>query len=626
LAKNEDQIPEHKVEAARIKKKTTRASAKKADTLSDIAVKPHTARTKRPSLILYTLYFIYRNLYVLGISLLRYRLRVIRRMRLGFARWKGSVYAQRHRLFLWSQRVFRELQRRVEAPLLLIRDAYKLQSKEIARRKAEKRFVLPAYLPVAEQILRQSWKVVSTIINYGVPIVAGWYLFTTVSTLINQPVGLRLEYNGQVLGYVQSEARFDDATQIIRDRMMSNSTEQFTTDIPTFTLEQIGTRLVRLIESSDLADMIFRTSDQEFTEAYGFYVGGRFIGAVSDEDKDAVLRELNIILAENVTGRRDEEVQFSKSIRMTTASPYPDSSMRSAEYVIGIIRSNEDEERTYIVEEGDSPSLIADKTNMPYSQLLQLNPGIEDALFVGDEILVSGARPYLPVETIYTTEYQEEVPYETIETENALYARGYSNVTQEGVNGLQLVTAEITLENGIETGRDVLSTIPLIEPIPAHVTIGVNNPQPSTVSAAASGSPASSAGRASSSAVSDTGFIWPTVSGSADTYPGHPGNGIDIAPGGAGHNIYASAAGTVVLVEYKWVNYGHQIIIDHGNGFQTRYAHNSEIYVSVGDQVAQGQVIAAMGRTGRATGNHLHFEVLLYGVPQWPPDYVGYSG
>lgn len=83
--------------------------------------------------------------------------------------------------------------------------------------------------------------------------------------------------------------------------------------------------------------------------------------------------------------------------------------------------------------------------------------------------------------------------------------------------------------------------------------------------------------------------------------------GIDIA-NSVGTDIVASAKGTVIFAGYKR-GYGKVIIINHGNGYETLYGHNSKLLVSAGDKVEKGQVIAKMGNTGRSTGSHLHFEV-----------------
>lgn len=86
--------------------------------------------------------------------------------------------------------------------------------------------------------------------------------------------------------------------------------------------------------------------------------------------------------------------------------------------------------------------------------------------------------------------------------------------------------------------------------------------------------------------------------------------------------VYASDSGTVVYAGWDSSGYGNRIDIDHGNGFVTRYAHNNRIYVGVGQQVVRGQVIAQMGNTGNSTGPHLHFMIILRGVPQDPLLYL----
>lgn len=109
-------------------------------------------------------------------------------------------------------------------------------------------------------------------------------------------------------------------------------------------------------------------------------------------------------------------------------------------------------------------------------------------------------------------------------------------------------------------------------------------------------------------------FIWPApqhwVSG--NNYASwHPG--IDLAAH-LGDPIVAADNGTVVYAGWNTWGYGNLVVIDHGNGWQTWYAHNSQIYVTCGQNVYQGSVISAAGSTGRSTGPHLHFETRFNGT------------
>ncbi len=121
-------------------------------------------------------------------------------------------------------------------------------------------------------------------------------------------------------------------------------------------------------------------------------------------------------------------------------------------------------------------------------------------------------------------------------------------------------------------------------------------------------------------------FLWPTNSTyitSPFGYRWHPilggyrfHSGIDIA-GDYGDPIYAAASGVVIMARY-YDGYGYTVIIDHGSGISTLYAHCSRILVRVGQSVLAGQEIAEIGSTGRSTGPHLHFEVRIDGKPVNP--------
>ena len=93
-------------------------------------------------------------------------------------------------------------------------------------------------------------------------------------------------------------------------------------------------------------------------------------------------------------------------------------------------------------------------------------------------------------------------------------------------------------------------------------------------------------------------------------------SGIDIAAP-SGTRIVAAGSGRVIYAGYRG-GYGNKVIISHGYGYTSLYAHNRRNLVSVGDQVEKGEVIAQMGRTGRATGTHVHFEIHVNGTPVNP--------
>lgn len=96
--------------------------------------------------------------------------------------------------------------------------------------------------------------------------------------------------------------------------------------------------------------------------------------------------------------------------------------------------------------------------------------------------------------------------------------------------------------------------------------------------------------------------------------------GVDF-DGNKGTDILTVASGVVVFAG-RHPSYGNMIDIDHGNGYVTRYAHNDQNLVKVGDVVTAGQLVAKMGSTGRATGSHLHFEVWFEGKPINPKKFV----
>jgi len=115
-------------------------------------------------------------------------------------------------------------------------------------------------------------------------------------------------------------------------------------------------------------------------------------------------------------------------------------------------------------------------------------------------------------------------------------------------------------------------------------------------------------------------LLWPTVGTRITQYYSWSHKGLDIA-NKTGTPLYAAEAGTVERSGWN-TGYGYNVVINHGGGLKTLYAHSSKLRVKAGDKVSRGDVVADMGSTGWSTGPHIHFEVIVNGVKQNPLNYI----
>lgn len=269
------------------------------------------------------------------------------------------------------------------------------------------------------------------------------------------------------------------------------------------------------------------------------------------------------------------------------------------------LTANKNEAIEYEIKEGDTLFQIALDYDMSLEELLKANPTLTETtpLKIGSKINLTASVPLLSVITYEKAVYNEVVPkkVETIQNNNEY--KTYKKVISEGKDGSKEVTAKITKVNGVEQKRDVLSEKILVEPTVEKVEVGTLNTPPKK----AIGS-----------------FIYPTNGRFSSGYGYRWGTmhyGIDLASP-SGTPIKASDGGTVTFAGWNNGGYGYMVKIDHGNGFETVYAHDSKVAVKVGQKVAQGEVIAYVGSTGDSTGNHLHFEIIKNGVHQNPLNYL----
>ncbi len=257
--------------------------------------------------------------------------------------------------------------------------------------------------------------------------------------------------------------------------------------------------------------------------------------------------------------------------------------------------------KTYIVQEGDYPQVIAGKNEMGTHELYELNPGLADrdqSIQVGEELVVMVPEPELSVVTVESLTYEEELPCEVQYIENPDKFIGYEAVQYEGAPGIKTITANIEKINGKEISRTVVGEEITKEQDPKVLVIGAK-PLPS---------------------IGATGkFIRPLEKYIITSPFGSRGGshkGIDLAaPTGT---IVRAADGGVVTRAGWYYGYGYIVIIDHGDGITTRYGHNSELLVSAGQYVSQFEAIAKVGSTGQSSGPHCHFEIRYDGVPVNP--------
>lgn len=229
----------------------------------------------------------------------------------------------------------------------------------------------------------------------------------------------------------------------------------------------------------------------------------------------------------------------------------------------------------------------------------------DDIMSVSDIIQAADGRFSISLSTDIV--YTREIDYETITEYDDSKASSYKKVTTEGKKGEEQVTIRTTFTDGMQTDAVEVETKVLTEAVDEVVVRGSKDGVvEDNSSSQSSGSSSSSTGT----------FSWPVpythnITSYYEWRWGRMHWGIDISAGGVyGQAITASDGGTVVFAGDKGDGYGNYVIIDHGNGYQTLYAHCSSLAVSYGQYVSKGDTIAYVGSTGNSTGPHLHFEVI----------------
>ena len=428
---------------------------------------------------------------------------------------------------------------------------------------------------------------------------AGVILFFSFFTM-----GTTVTYNGRVLGTLSSKAEAESVRHQLETITSQTLGETYTLDDSLLEYDS-GLTLRQDIEDESAYEEQLSDEIGLVTSAYCLYVNGERIGTTPYEGAlDELLKQLQRAASDEdtISCKFEEDVEIRQEYVPTDA-------IMNLGYIAELLYSTKTAEVTYEVKKGDTWSQIAARNNMTSSELLALNPGYNiNKLQIGEVLTLSASVPYLTMTVEKQERYLDDVAYNIEYTDSADLYQGDYKVTSKGEYGKADVMAKTTYVNGEETERTILSSVTLKEPVTEYRLRGTK-PRPTWY-------PTGS-------------FRWPT-SGRVTSYfggrksPGGIGStnhkGIDIAVP-RGTPIYAADGGTVTYS--GWMSgYGYLVEINHGNGYVTRYGHNSSLTVSVGQHVYKGQQVARAGSTGNSTGNHCHFGVRYNGVAKNPLNYL----
>jgi murein DD-endopeptidase MepM/ murein hydrolase activator NlpD/Na+-transporting NADH:ubiquinone oxidoreductase subunit NqrC len=313
------------------------------------------------------------------------------------------------------------------------------------------------------------------------------------------------------------------------------------------------------------------------------------------------LKEVNVILSEGETLKK---VEFEEKIAIVAGTTTTDK-LLTPEQALGLITTGVENPQTYKVKEGDSLWLIARNNDMYVDDILKANNLKEDdVLSLDQELVLVKSKPYINVVAQVEGQRNEKIPYDTkVETDKN--SRTAVKIKQEGQEGEKYIAYSDVRRNGVVEKRDILEEKIIKEKVDKVIVKGTQVIQVAS---------------RSGSSVGNGNLSWPVHGSITQYYKGSAHTGVDIATK-LGTPLLAADSGVVTFAGYQG-GYGRFIIVNHGNGIITRYAHCNSLKAAAGQKVARGEVIATLGSTGRSTGPHLHFEVINQGSFVNPLNYL----
>ena len=415
-------------------------------------------------------------------------------------------------------------------------------------------------------------------------------------------LGAEVSYDGQSLGVVSSRHAAEKVVAELEDiTRQTTGDSAYAVDTAELAVET-GVYPRRELLSHDEFQEELGDALGQVEYAYVLYVDGEKIVATTRSGAlEDLLEQLKLgyETSDTVNAYFVEDVEIRQE--------YVESSyVMNLGYIAEKLNETKEGEVTYTVTAGDSYYSIAADYDMSMEDLMKLNEGYDPKILrVGDVLTISNAVPYLTVVNVERQRYVQDVAYQVEYTDDASMYQGEYKTTSPGVYGKADITANVTYINGEETEREVVASVTLSQPVTEQQLRGTKE-RPTWYPTGSFSWPCNG--------VLTSRFGYRSLLGS--TYH----SGIDIG-NSYGTSIYASDGGTVTYS--GWMSgYGYLIIIDHGNGYQTYYGHNSSLVATKGEKVHKGQLIARMGSTGRSTGNHCHFGIKLNGTFVNPLNYL----
>lgn len=448
--------------------------------------------------------------------------------------------------------------------------------------------------------------------NHKAMVLATFIVFVAVLVgsiwIFNYNTAYEYSYNGKTLGVVKDKEDVLKITNLVQSAL----TEERDVEVVIDKEDDIEFKRVAIIGSSlhvdTSEDVLRRMTYVGDINVIGYCItvdGKAAVVLDSEESAKAVLDDIKDDFVKTGDNRVTESARFQETIKIKQINTDL-SNLQSRKEAKNNLLHGGTIKAVHIVKKGDTFAGLAKKNGMTEKALLEANPDVDPRkLEVGSKLTVlkSGAMVNMEVSQLVTV--NEKIKHKVIEKKTEDMYEGDTEVQKEGKNGKRVVTSRIQTVNGKEIANTAIVEIVESKPVAEVLLVGTAERPPS---------------------VGDGKYIWPLDSGTyriSSEYGARWGrnhNGIDLAcPQGT--DVHAADGGIVTWAGYKG-SFGYLVIIDHQNGYETYYAHNSELLVSVGDEVYEGMHIAESGNTGRSTGPHCHFEVRQGGVPYNPRNYL----